>query len=183
MAKQHQEISNEIKQFIEKQKIFFVATAASDGRVNVSPKGMDSLQVLGGNRVIWLNVTGSGNETAAHVQELPRMTIMFCSFEEQPMILRLYGQAKAIHRNDPEWSDLYSRFEPVVGARQVFDLHIDLVQTSCGFAVPFFDYAGEREQLNSWAQKRGEEAMPDYWAKNNQTSLDGKPTHILDKNT
>jgi hypothetical protein len=183
MAQKHAEITEKLKQFIERQKLFFVATATADSRVNVSPKGMDSLRVLGGNRVVWLNVTGSGNETAAHVQENPRMTLMFAAFEGKPMILRLYGKAKAVHRNDPSWDELYSRFQPVPGARQVFDLDVDLVQTSCGMAVPFFDYVGEREQLNEWATQKGEDGIKDYWLEKNQLSLDGKPTCIADKNT
>ncbi len=109
---------------------------------------MDSLRVLDQNRVIWLNVTGSGNETAAHTRENPRMTLMFAAFEGKPMILRLYGQSTAIHRDDPQWAELYAHFKPLPGARQIFDVSIDLVQTSCGMAVPNFEYAGDRQQLN-----------------------------------
>ena len=104
MGKRYNEISQKLKSFIEEQKIYFVATAAADGRVNVSPKGMDSLRVLDANRVVWLNITGSGNETAAHVAELPRMTLMFCSFNAEPMILRLYSEAREIQVGDPEWN-------------------------------------------------------------------------------
>jgi hypothetical protein len=182
MGQQFTEISDKLKQFIEQQKIFFVGTATVDSRVNISPKGMDSLKVIDKNRVIWLNVTGSGNETAAHIQQLPRMTIMFAAFEGNPMILRLYGEAKVIHVNDPEWADLYSQFKPIPGARQIFDLTVDLVQTSCGMAVPFFDYVEERDQLKDWATKKGEEGITDYWEQKNQLSLDGIPTHIIKKN-
>jgi len=183
MAQRYSEIPDRLKQFIEKQKIFFVGTAADDGRINISPKGMDSLRVVDKNRVVWLNVTGSGNETAAHVQENPRMTIMFAAFEGAPMILRLYGKAKVIHRSDPEWDELFSLFTPLPGARQIFDLNVDLVQTSCGMAVPYFDYVGERNQLRDWAQRIGEEGVRAYWEEVNQISLDGKPTHIMSKNT
>jgi len=183
MGKRYTEISDKLQQFIEKQKIYFVGTATSDSRVNVSPKGMDSLRVLDKNRVAWLNVTGSGNETAAHVQETPRMTIMFCALEGNPMILRLYGNARVIHPDDPDWKELYSLFDPIPGARQIFDVAIDLVQTSCGMAVPFLDYLGEREQLIDWAVKKGEKGINDYWHEKNQESLDGKPTNILNKNT
>lgn len=182
MGQRYTEIPDTLKQFIEDQKIFFVGTAAADGRVNVSPKGMDSLQVLGKNRVIWLNVTGSGNETSAHVQENPRMTLMFAAFEGKPMILRLYGTASVIHKKDAEWEDLYARFGSLPGARQIFDVSVDLVQTSCGMAVPFLDYAGEREQLNKWAVKKGEAGINAYWEEKNQISLDGKRTHIMEKN-
>jgi hypothetical protein len=182
MGQKYAEISDKLRRFIAEQKIFFVGTAAATGRVNVSPKGMDSLRVLGGNRVVWLSVTGSGNETSAHVQEVPRMTLMFCAFQGNPMILRLYGQARVFHMNDPDWGGLYSLFDPIPGARQIFDLSVDLVQTSCGMGVPLFDYAGDREQLRDWAVKKGEEGLKKYWEEKNQLSLDGKPTHILSGN-
>ena len=182
MGQRYSELSEKLKQFIENQKIFFVGTAMAEGRVNISPKGMDSLRVMANNRVVWLNVTGSGNETAAHVQENPRMTIMFAAFEGSPTILRLYGNAKLIHKHDPEWEGLFSLFSPLPGARQIFDLSVDLVQTSCGMAVPFFDYVGEREQLIDWATKKGEEGIKEYWKEKNQVSLDGRPTNIMNKN-
>jgi hypothetical protein len=182
MAQQYSEISDKLKQFIENQKIFFVGTATADSRINISPKGMDSLRVLDKTRVVWLNTTGSGNETSAHVQENPRMTIMFAAFEGKPVILRVYGNAKVIHKNDPEWKELIPLFDPISGARQVFDLAVDLVQTSCGMAVPFFDYVEERELLNNWAAKKGEEGLKEYWEQKNQISIDGKPTNIMSKN-
>lgn len=183
MAQRYCEISDKLRQFIERQKIFFVATATADSRINISPKGMDSLRVMNNQRVVWLNVTGSGNETAAHIQESPRMTLMFTAFEGEPMILRLYGTARAIHKNDPQWPELFSLFTPLPGARQIFDLNVELVQTSCGMAVPFFDYSGEREQLNNWAIKKGDAGIRAYWQEKNQTSLDDKPTYIVRKNT
>jgi hypothetical protein len=183
MAQQHPEITDKLIQFIESQKLFFVGTAGSEGRVNISPKGMDSLRVLNKNQVVWLNVTGSGNETAAHVLENARMTIMFAGFEDKPLILRLYGEATAIHKNDAQWSELYALFPPIPGARQIFNLQVDLVQTSCGTAVPFYDYAGDRESLNDWATRQGESGIRKYWEKKNQVSIDGKPTKIMEKNT
>ena len=178
MSKLYKRITPKLQQFIEDQKIFFVATATADSRINLSPKGMDSLRVVNKNRVIWLNVTGSGNETAAHVQENPRMTLMFTAFEDNPMILRLYGEAKAIHTEDTEWQLLFPLFPPIPGARQIFDLKVDLVQTSCGMAVPLYDYVGEREHLNTWAAKKGQEGLREYWEEKNSISLDGKPTHF-----
>lgn len=178
MSKLYKQITPKFQQFIENQKIFFVATATADSRINLSPKGMDSLRVVNANRVIWLNVTGSGNETAAHVQENPRMTLMFTAFEDNPLILRLYGTAKAIHNDDPEWQLLFPLFSPIPGARQIFDLNVDLVQTSCGMAVPLYDYIGEREQLNTWAAKKGKEGLKTYWEEKNSVSLDGKPTRF-----
>ncbi len=162
MGQQYSEISDKIIQFIKEQKIFFVGTATSDSRVNISPKGMDSLKVLSCNRIVWLNVTGSGNETSVHIQQNNRMTIMFVAFEGKPMILRIYGKAKVIHKNDFEWDELFSLFSPIPGARQIFDLTVDLVQTSCGMAVPFFDYVEERTLLNNWATKQGEEGLKEY---------------------
>ena len=183
MGQRYSEIPNKLKQFIKEQKIFFVGTASEDSRVNISPKGMDSLRVMDKNRIVWLNVTGSGNETSAHIQENSRMTIMFVALDGKPMILRVYGSARVIHKNDQEWKKLYSLFDPIPGARQVFDLEVDLVQTSCGMAVPFFDYVEERNQLKNWAIKKGDEGLKEYWKQKNQVSLDGKPTNIMDKNT
>ena len=183
MGKQYTELSEHLIKFISEQKLFFVGTAVEAGRVNISPKGMDSLRVLNNNRVIWLNVTGSGNETAAHIQKNSRMTIMFCAFADAPLILRLYGQAKVIHKNDPDWTALFSHFQPLPGARQIFDLTIDLVQTSCGMAVPYYAYTGERELLNEWATKKGDDGLKQYWQANNQSSIDHIPTHIIEKNT
>ena len=182
MGKRYSEIPDKLKEFIEEQKVFFVGTATADGRVNVSPKGMDSLRILDANRVLWLNVTGSGNETSAHVQENPRMTIMFTALEGNPMILRLFGSARVIHKNDSDWNNKITLFAPLPGARQIFDMTVDLVQTSCGMGVPFYEYAGEREQLNEWANKKGEEGIKDYWREKNEESLDGKITHIIEKN-
>lgn len=182
MAKQYSEISETTKQFINEQKIFFVATATQNGRVNMSPKGMDSFKVLSPNRVVWLNVTGSGNETAAHIQENPRMTIMFLAFEGSPNILRLYGQAKVVHQNDNEWGELSSHFKLLPGARQIFDVTVDLVQDSCGMAVPFYSYTEDRNQLKDWATKQGNEGIKKYWEKKNQKSIDGLDSHILEKN-
>ena len=182
MAKRYPEISEKLKLFIESQKMFFVATASAESRVNVSPKGMDSFRVMDQNRIVWLNVTGSGNETSAHVQENPRMTIMFAAFEGKPMILRLYGKAKVIHKNDSGWDDLYPMFNGMLGARQIFDLNVDLVQTSCGMSVPLYDYIDDRTLLGDWAEGRGEEGIQDYWKEKNQISIDGKPTNITTKN-
>ena len=183
MGQRYTEIPEKLFNFIAEQKIFFVATASANSRVNVSPKGMDTLRVLDANRVAWLNVTGSGNETAAHVQQNPRMTLMFCAFEGTPLILRLYGQARVIHQHDAEWAGLYDRFTPAPGARQIFDLAVDLVQTSCGMAVPFYQYVGERDQLRNWAVNKGADGLHRYWEEKNQISLDGAPTNILVKHS
>ncbi len=178
MANRIAAIHASLQEFIQQQHVFFVGTAAADGRVNVSPKGMDSLRVLTPNRVIWLNVTGSGNETAAHISELNRMTIMFCAVAGKPLILRLYGEARAVHPADAGWEELQAHFPPLPGARQIFDVQIDLVQTSCGMAVPYMEYEGERDALNQWADRLGESGIASYWQEKNTKSLDGKPIEI-----
>lgn len=183
MAKQYSEISDKNVQFINQQKMFFVATATKDSRVSISPKGMDSLKVLHANRVIWLNVTGSGNETSAHVQTNSRMTLMFLAFDGSPNILRLYGHAKVVHKNDAQWNELFSYFEPLPGARQIFDFSVDLVQNSCGMSVPIYQFQEDREQLKNWAINKGEAGIKQYWESKNQSSLDGIETHIIKKNT
>ena len=179
MADKFKALAPDHIEFIERQHLFFVGTAGSEGRVNVSPKGLDTLRVVDESQVIWLNLTGSGNETSAHVQESGRMTLMFCSFEKRPLILRLYGQAVVVHSRDSEWQDLSPLFGEIAGARQIFKLKVDLVQTSCGFAVPFYDFVGEREALLRWAENRGRDGLAEYWQEHNQVSLDRKPTHIL----
>jgi hypothetical protein len=182
MGQRHTALTDAHIAFIEAQKLFFVGTAPAAGRVNVSPKGMDSLRVLDPSRVLWLNLTGSGNETAAHVQEDPRMTLMFAAFEGRPLILRVYGNARAIHHTDADWKDLVALFDPIPGARQLFDLRVDLVQTSCGMGVPLFDFVAERDQLKDWARRKGAAGLRQYWRDKNAFSLDGRPTHIIDKN-
>jgi len=182
MGQKYEALSDRLIRFICEQHLFFVGTATEDSRVNISPKGMDSLRVMNDRRIIWLNVTGSGNETAAHVQQNPRMTLMFAAFTGKPMILRVYGTARVIHHNDPDWQSLYSLFDPLPGARQVFDLDIELVQTSCGMAVPLFDFAGDREQLNNWAEKKGDVGIREYWRRTNQQTIDGIETDIVEKN-
>ncbi len=179
MSKLYEELNDKLRGFIEEQKIFFVGTAASEGRVNVSPKGMDSLRILNEKQLLWLNLTGSGNETAAHIQEQARMTLMFCAFEGSPLILRAYGNARAVHPRDEEWNEWISLFPEYPGPRQIFLLDIDLIQTSCGFAVPNYEYKEDRGDLVYWTDKIGNDGVKKYWAEKNQVSLDGKPTKIF----
>ncbi len=181
MGKKFKSISDDLMEFISSQKMYFVGTAGDGGKVNISPKGMDSLKVLDENRVIWLNVTGSSNETSAHVQENPRMTLMFCSFEGKPLILRLYGTATVVHKNDSQWGELSKLLPEIPGARQIFDLDVDLVQTSCGMSVPLYEYVEDRELLRDWAVKKGPRGIQEYWEKNNKVSLDGKLTNIMER--
>lgn len=180
MGKKLTEISPELNEFILSQKIFFVGTAAETGRVNISPKGMDTFRILGPNKIVWLNLTGSGNETAAHLIRNNRMTIMFCAFEGKPLILRLYGTARIFHQRDESFHKYLELFPELAGSRQIVEMDLDLVQTSCGFAVPFMDYKEERTQLKTWAEKQGEERLEDYWKEKNSYSIDHFETGILE---
>ncbi len=180
MGQRFSVIGDRHRSFIEQQRMFFVATAAADGRVNVSPKGMDALRVLGPGRVAWLNLTGSGNETAGHLLEHDRMTVMFCAFEGAPMILRLYGRAAVLHRRDAGWADLAGMFPALAGARQIIDMRVDLVQTSCGLGVPLFEYREQRDGLEAWARSKGADGIRRYWEEKNRLSLDGKATRVLE---
>ncbi len=178
MAQQYPQITDRLRSFIEAQHLYFVATAARNGRVNVSPKGLDSLRILSPTRVVWLNGTGSGNETAAHLIDTPRMTIMFCSFEREPLILRLYGTARAVHEGDDEWPELLGLFPPMLGARNSVVLDGDRAMTSCGYGGPELDFARDRTMMDTWAAKKGPDGLRAYQAEHNQVSLDGLPTML-----
>ena len=178
MSQKFNELNKHHIDFIEKQKMFFVATALETGHVNLSPKGMDSFKVIDNKTVIWLNLTGSGNETSTHVQRNSRMTIMFCSFEGPPLIFRIYGNAVEIRPSDQNWQQYYSNFKYYIGARQIFLVNIEFVASSCGYAVPQYSFIGNRTQLLDWADKRGADGVRQYWADKNITSLDGLPTNI-----
>jgi hypothetical protein len=173
------QIESEHRSFIERQHIFFVATAASEGRVNVAPKGMDTLRVVDPNRIIWLNLTGAENETAAHLLEMPRMTLMWCSFDRSPLILRAYGDAVAVYPRDAAWRELSTLFSSLPGTRQLLDLRVNMVLTSCGYGVPLFEFVDQRDTLRRWAETKGEEGVRTYWKERNQRSLDHKPTGLL----
>ena len=179
MAKRFEKLNETLIEFIGKQSIFFVGTAGAEGFVNVSPKGMDTFRVIDETKIAWLNLTGSGNESAAHVRENGRMTVMFCSFDTKPLILRLYGKATTIHPQDERWDELIGRFPELQGSRQVFELEIEMVQTSCGYAVPYMELKGERPTLTKWAENKGQEGVETYWRDTNTTSLDGKDTGIF----
>ncbi len=180
MAKFFDALSPAHLEFIAEQKIYFVASAPHAGRVNLSPKGMDTFRVLSPTRVGYLDGTGSGNETAAHLRENGRVTIMMCSFTTAPLIFRIYGRGRAVHPGDAEWPELRPHFgPPLPGERQLIIAEIESVQTSCGFAVPFFDYRGERETLIASCTRRGPEGLATFWAERNQRSIDGLPTGLL----
>lgn len=178
MAKFFDAIDDSQRAFMEAQPMFFTATAAPDGRVNLSPKGYDSFRILGPNRVAWLNLTGSGNETAAHLLASDRITVMFMSTGKRPMIMRLFGTARAVHFADADWPQLAEWLPKLPGARQIIDMTVATVQTSCGYAVPYMQMTGERETLLTWAEGKGEAGLRDYWDTRNRTSIDGLPTGI-----
>ena len=181
MGQQFQSIEAQHRSFIEQQKIFFVATAAKSGRVNVSPKGMSTFQVLGSNEVAYLDCTGSGSETRAHLlaSDDRRLTMMFCAFDGDPMILRLYGQAQSLMRGSSDYDMLVRHFEEIPGARQIVRLAVDLVQTSCGMGVPLYDYKEDRSNLVTYWDSRGPELLRKYWALKNAASIDGFETGFV----
>jgi len=181
MAKFYSQLDDTLQSFIREQKLFFTATApVAAGRINLSPKGMDTFRCLDQKTVAYLDLTGSGNETAAHVLENGRMTIMFCSFSERPLILRLYGHGRVVRPRDEEWQNLHAQFRSMLGERQIIVLAIESVQTSCGFAVPVYELKEERSTLAQWATKKGEEGIREYWEEKNQASIDGLPTHLCE---
>ncbi|MEO6004725.1 MAG: pyridoxamine 5'-phosphate oxidase family protein [Opitutus sp.] len=180
MAKFFPELTPAHQEFIAAQKIFFVASAPTSGRVNLSPKGMDTFRVLNARRVGYLDSTGSGNETAAHLADNGRITVMMCALEGAPLIFRIYGRGNAVNRRHEEWPQLRPLFgPPLPGERQLIVLEIESVQTSCGFAVPRFEYKEDRDNLNKWAEKKGPEGIAEYWTEKNQRSIDGLPTGLL----
>ena len=180
MGRQFSAIADQHRAFMERQKIFFVASAAPTSRVNVSPKGMAALRVLGANEVAYLDCTGSGSETRAHLLASAdkRLTIMFCAFEGTPLILRLYGQGQSLMRGTPEYSIMLNHFEEFAGARQIVRLAVDLVQTSCGMGVPLFDYKEDRQHLVRHWVRQGAKNIGKYWRLKNMHSIDGLPTQF-----
>ena len=172
-------ITPELQAFIEAQPLFFVASAplAGEGHVNLSPKGLDCLRVLSPTRVAYLDLTGSGNETAAHLMENGRITIMVCAFSGPPRIVRLYGRGTVAPVDTPSWNELIGRFDAMPGARQVIVAEIDRVQTSCGFGVPVMKFVEQRQTLPRWAEAKGAD-LPRYRRQKNATSIDGLPAPL-----
>ena len=176
MARFFDHLTSSLQTFIQQQPMFFVATAGAETSINLSPKGMDSFRILDDKTVFWLNYTGSGNETSAHLLENNRMTIMFCSFGPKPLILRLYGQAREIGIHDLGWEEWMQHFPTDNGARQIFIVDLERVQTSCGYAVPEMDLKRQRTRLLDWSDQKGPKGIAQYWEDKNRTSIDGKPT-------
>jgi len=180
MARFYPALDDRHCEFIAAQKLFFTATGTASSRHNLSPKGMDSLRVIDPRSVAYLDLTGSSNETAAHLRHDGRMTMMWCSFDAEPLILRVYGRGRAVRRQDAEWGELRGHFPALPGERQIILLQIESVQTSCGYAVPRYTYDGERDTLARWAEKKGAVGLLDYWRGKNQVSIDGLPTGLLE---
>jgi hypothetical protein len=174
------ELDAELRAFLLDQPCFFVATApmSGRGRINLSPKGLDTLRVLGPTECAYLDLTGSGNETSAHLLENGRMTLMACSFGERPRILRLYGTGSVHLPASPRWEELRGLFGEIDGARQVIAMQIERVQTSCGYGVPRMEFRAHRPTLERWAASKGPQGLAAYRAEKNATSIDGLPTHI-----
>ena len=176
-------LNGSFRQFIEKQHVFFVATAAETGRVNLSPKGADTLRILDDQTIRWLSLSGSGNETAGHVKACNRMTLMFCAFEGDALILRVYGTAKVLHPRDAEWPEAVAQFPDFAGSRQIFDMTIDSVQTSCGTGVPFMRFDADRvaDELVPFFEEMGPDGVRDYWRRKNTETIDGFATGLFEE--
>ncbi len=181
MAKFYSALDDKLCEFIDRQKVFFTATAPIEGRINLSPKGMDTFRCLSFSQVAYLDLTGSGNETAAHLYQNQRITVMFCSFTDRPLILRLYGKGEVVLPNTANWDRIWasSNFPDYPGKRQLIVVNIETVQTSCGYGVPMFELEQERSTLTDWAKNKGIEGVRAYQLENNQTSIDGLPTHLV----
>jgi hypothetical protein len=177
MGRTYSTIDDELAQFLKAQHIFFVATAplAAECHVNLSPKGADTFRILSPAKVAYLDLTGSGIETVAHVRENGRIVLMFCAFEGSPRIVRLHGQGRVVTFGNGEFKQLLSLFPPYPGTRSVILIDVTRVSQSCGFAVPRMQHEADRTQLEEWAAKKGEAGIREYWEKKNQVSIDGIP--------
>ncbi len=176
MGTTYPNINGYIADFILKQPMFFVATAAADGHVNVSPKGgAGTLIVVDDQTVAYIDLTGSGSETIAHIRALNRITLMWCAFEGSPNIVRVHGTARVITRDTSEWPEWAARFPDTPGARAVFVITAERVSDSCGMGVPYLDYVGDREDLDRWARAKSSEVLVEYRNRKNLESIDGLP--------
>ncbi len=183
MAKFYDAITPQLRDFIEAQQIFFTASATAESRVNLSPKGIGTLRILDDNTVAYLDLTGSGNETAAHLKADGRLTIMVCSLDHSPMILRLYGRGRLVFPRDAEWETLHPHFPTLPGERQIVLLDVEAAQTSCGFGVPRYEFIEQRETLPKWAAQQGEAKMEAYRREKNSVSIDGLSSDTVANDT
>ena len=181
MAKQFEALNPDHRDFIQRQHIFFVSSATVDSRVNISPREISALRIVNDHSVIYLDRTGSGNETAAHMLADGRLTIMFCAFTGPPQIMRLYGTGTSVGWENAEFEDLISQYyggSKPLGTRQIMRLKFDLVQTSCGYGVPLFEYKGDRNAIENWHENKGPDGIQSYWQQKNLSSIDGLPTGL-----
>jgi hypothetical protein len=179
MAKFFDALTDGLTHFIEEQQLFFIATAPAEGRVNLSPKGIASMRISSPTELIWIDLGGSGNETAAHVRENGRLTLMFCSFGDKPLILRVYGRARTIQRRHPDWPTLHAHFAEFPAGRQIFVLDVDQVQTSCGFGVPVASELRDRTPPKAWSSEGSwDEQEKKLKSRGQDKSLDGLPTGL-----
>src|SRR3954471_18143685 len=170
------DISPDLTAWINAQPMFFVATAPSDGgHVNVSPKGLDTLRVLDARTVAYLDLTGSGVETIAHLRDNGRVTLMWCAFSGNPRIARVYGRGAVHPIGSPGFDGLAPHFADLPGRRSIIEVAVERVSTSCGYAVPLMDLVDERDRLQAWAEKKGDDGIVEYWASKNRESIDGLP--------
>lgn len=183
MGKDYQEIDERILGWIERQRMFFVATAprGDDGLVNCSPKGLDALRVTGPRELVYMDTGGSGIETVAHLRENGRVVIMLCAFDGPPKIFRFYGTGRSVEPADAEFKDLAELFAGAPPIRNFIVVNVDRIRDSCGYGVPMYDYKGQRESMQNWLDKRSFEELLQHRRDNNETSLDGLPGLDLDK--
>ena len=177
MAREYDVIDDKLTDFVCGQPVFFVATAplSEDGHVNLSPKGLDSFAVLDDRTVAYLDLTGSGVETIAHLRENGRIVVMFCAFEGSPRIVRFHGKGRAVLKDDPEFEELAGHFKPRISARSVIVIDVTRISDSCGYGVPLMRFERERDQLPKWADRKGPDGVAEYQRTKNATSLDGLP--------
>lgn len=177
MGKSYEGITPDLARWIERQRMFFVATAplAGDGLINCSPKGMDTFRILGPREVAYLDLTGSGVETIAHSRENGRIVFMFCAFEGAPKIVRLHGRSEVLPTDSPEFLTLAPRFPEHPGRRAIIRARLTRISGSCGYSVPRYDYAGDRDALVRWSASKGPEGLRQYRREKNARSLDGLP--------
>lgn len=180
MGEVHLQLPADLQSFLARQHIFFVATAplSGEGHINLSPKGMDCLRILSPQEVAYLDLTGSGNETSAHLLENGRITLMTCAFEGPPNILRIHGHGTVHLPGSPRWIELRPLFPDLEGARQIMTIHVDRVQTSCGYAVPLMEFKNDRTMLTKWAAVKGPEGLAQYRTEKNEASIDAMTTHL-----
>mgnify|MGYP000458413050 CR=1 FL=1 len=179
MSLNHTELSNEHINFIDNQNIFFVGTISENGHINLSPKGQDSIRVINSSTIVWRNLTGSGNKSFSHILNNPRMSMMFCAFNGTPLILRICGQARALHRNDLEWSKYIDLFSHNIDSRQIFIFDISQVESSDGLSVPLFSYQGNRDYSDYWSQHQHRKDIEGAKSKKNQRNMDDLKTDLI----